>query len=572
MLFLSLFTFFNGDNNSTPLRTTFTLFMGQIMQIERVEIENFRALKSVSVTLSNLSILLGENDAGKTSVLQALDKFFLGKKLNDAQDWFKQDITQPVSITLTIKGIPAEQAGTLHRADNSIVIRKTFLFEKLPQTKALLQNNTWAEVPKAFQEEWLSSDRFHFIPVRRDLAVQFSMNKTALLGKTLRARMLEKLASDGAKESLSNLKALISESLDEPRGKLEVLLRQQMHNDEVKLFFNDLNVDPVEGVDFSIQLTDDKAENVPIENRGAGTQNNLIIALFRLIADLNANTRLILAMEEPENSLHPKAQRQLLSVIQQLSAKSQVIVTTHSPVFIDRARFENNILMTRTAAGNSVAKAFNLELLSEVRSDLGIRASDALLKGGGNCALLVEGRTEEDGFPTFMEMCGMSEFQLGIAIINMDGSDESKVRNIAQLLHAYDVPCIIVLDKNAAKTAEEADRLSKSSLPNIKKVFCLKKGNIEDYYPLSIVAEVINRELSPQNQVTEEHFDSSKSGEDRLNDFKKVLRECGCGVSVRYLKTHLGGVGTRLLRERGIAVDPELSEIFAELRKIASAI
>ena len=113
-----------------------------------------------------------------------------------------------------------------------------------------------------------------------------------------------------------------------------------MHDDAVRLGFDDLEIDPVEGVRFVVRLSDDRVEDVNIENRGAGTQNNLIIALFRLIAELTAEGYLILAMEEPENSLHPKAQRQLLSVIQEISAKSQVIVTTHSPVFIDRSRFE----------------------------------------------------------------------------------------------------------------------------------------------------------------------------------------------------------------------------------------
>ena len=71
-------------------------------------------------------------------------------------------------------------------------------------------------------------------------------------------------------------------------------------------------------------------------------------------------------------------------------------------MFIDRSKFENNIILTRTSKGNTIAKTFDGNLLSKIRTDLGIRASDALLKGGGNCALLVEGSTEEDGFPTFM--------------------------------------------------------------------------------------------------------------------------------------------------------------------------
>ena len=393
------------------------------MHISHVEIRNFRALQSVSVPLNTFSILLGENDVGKTSFLHALDRFFVGKKLDDSSDWFKKDTGNEIRIVLTFQNAPRDELNDFCRGDGTIVVSKVFPFAAAPQVKAILGDDSAVDIPRPILSKWFSSERFHFIPVRRDLTVQFSMAKTALLGKTLRARMKEKLADEGTTTSLGELERLLEISIAEPRAKLESFLREQMHDDAIRLGFDDLEIDPVEGVKFIVSLSDDRVDDVKIANRGAGTQNNLIIALFRLTAELAAEGYLILAMEEPENSLHPKAQRQLLSVIQEISVKSQVIVTTHSPVFIDRSRFENNVLMTRTADGNTVAKTFDVSLLDQVRTDLGIRASDALLKGGGNCAILVEGSTEEDGFPTFMEMCEMSEFHLGIAIINMDGSD-----------------------------------------------------------------------------------------------------------------------------------------------------
>ena len=539
------------------------------MHISHVEITNFRALEAVSVPLNQFSVLIGENDVGKTSFLYALEKFFVNKKLDEATDWFKEEIKKDIRIVLTFKDVPADPSLTpFIRNDGSIVLSKIFAFDKAPVVKAVLDDQSAVDLPKPVLNQWFSSDSFHFIPVRRDLAVQFSMAKTALLGKTLRAKMKQTLDDGGGSESLKFLAKTLESAIDEPKAALQKYLQEQMHNDAIKLGFDELEIDPIEGVKFVVRLSDDRVENVLIQNRGAGTQNNLIIALFRLIADMNLESHFIFAMEEPENSLHPKAQRQLLTVIQEISQHTQVIVTTHSAVFIDRSKFENNILLTRTSKGNTVAKTFDPNLLSQIRTDLGIRASDALLKGGGNCALLVEGSTEEDGFPTFMEMLGMSEFKLGIAIVNMRGSDRQKALNTAKLLHAYDIPCVIVLDKDAQQCVDDLKRAQAASLPNIRHVFCLSKGVIEDYYPLEIVAEIINRELSPTKKVAADDFDSSKHGKGRLENFKKVMHEHGAGDSIEYLKRLLGGMGTQLMREQGLAVEPELAAIFTAVKAI----
>lgn len=539
------------------------------MYISHVEISNFRALEVVSVPLNQFSVLIGENDVGKTSFLYALEKYFVGKKLTEATDWFKEDTSRDIRIVLTFKEVPeADELSGFVRNNGAIVLGKVFSLDKPPDVKAILDDNSAIIVSAPVLKQWFSPDSFHFIPVRRDIAVQFSMAKTALLGKTLRTKMKKTLEEGGGSDSLSNLEETLTSSLDEPRKELQKYLREQMYNDSIKLGFDELEIDPIEGVSFKVKLSDDRVENVLIQNRGAGTQNNLIIALFRLIAELKLAGYFIFAMEEPENSLHPKAQRQLLSVIQEISVGSQVIVTTHSPVFIDRSKFENNILLTRTSKGNTVAKTFDSTLLSQIRTDLGIRASDALLKGGGNCAILVEGNTEEDGFPVFMEMLGMSEFKLGITIINLGGSDFQKTRNIAQLLLAYDIPCVIVLDADAKQCVADLLRAKEASLTNIKEVFLLSKGTIEDYYPFEIVAKVINQELSPTEPVSPENFDSSKHGKQRLKDFKKVMYDHGAGDSIEYLKSLLGSIGTKLLQEQGAELDEELKKIFHSVKSI----
>ena len=540
------------------------------MEIVKVDIANFRALELVSVPLQQLSILLGENDVGKTSFLYALENFFIGKKLTDPKDWYKRNTDNAIRITITFKGFPEDDTLIpLLKTDGKIVISKIFSHDTRPEIRAILDDQSAIAVAKPTLDKWFSQESFHFIPVRRDLAVQFSMNKTAMLGKLLRARMRASVNAAGAEASLNQVRTVLQDAISEPRKSMQSFLREQLSNDSIQLGFDDLEIDPTEGVKFSVTLSDDRVKSIDIQDRGAGTQNNLIIALFRLIADSNVEGNFIFAMEEPENSLHPKAQRQLLNVIQEISASTQVIVTTHSPVFIDRSKFESNILLTRTLSGNTIAKVFAESALAEVRTDLGIRASDALLKGGGNCAVLVEGKTEEDGFPVFMEMMGQSEFELGIAIINMGGSDLIKTKNIIQLLKGYDIPCVVVLDRDAQKTADDLNRMLGNELDNLRQVFCLKNGTIEDYYPPSVVAEVINQEFSPETPITEEELDQNWSGRDRLSGYKKIMFEHKAGDSLEYLKSALGRVGTRILKDKGESLHPEIAAILETVEGIA---
>ena len=46
------------------------------MKIYKIQIENFRLLKNFSIDIEDeLSLVIGKNNSGKTSILSALDKF-----------------------------------------------------------------------------------------------------------------------------------------------------------------------------------------------------------------------------------------------------------------------------------------------------------------------------------------------------------------------------------------------------------------------------------------------------------------------------------------------------------------
>ena len=526
--------------------------------ISRIKIEHYRALKSVDFRLGSMAVLIGENDVGKTSVLNALKAFYANKKLSDSNDFHLHDCDCPVTITLTFSN-----------ENDEIQIRRIFAFNKPPVTE-YFDHGEFKTSPKVLVDGAINQDGFYFFPVNRDIAVQFAMTKTALLGKLVRDCVRSKIADEDSKKSLELLIDKSREAIEEPRAGLEGYLRQQMHNDALSLKFDDVNIDPVDGVSFTPGLSDDRVGALPLANRGAGTQNNLVIALFRYLAERQTTDSLIIALEEPENSLHPKAQRQLLSVLLELSTRNQVICTTHSPVFIERTQFESNVLITRKRDGRSDAKIFTSEALDEVRSELGVRPADALLKGGGNCALIVEGFTEEEAIPDCFEACGKSEFELGISVINAGGSDFEKMRNICMLLKSFDIPAVIMLDADAQGSADDLNRAKLRSLTNLEQVFVLSKGTIEDYFPKYVIRELLNEEFGADPLVQVEDLSENLEGEALLSRIRHLIHDRKCGQGLDYFKRILGLKGIKIILRDGGTIDRELRLVVEKVEEIAT--
>jgi len=120
--------------------------------------------------------------------------------------------------------------------------------------------------------------------------------------------------------------------------------------------------------------------------KGDGVQSLAAISLIRHVSARVASGReLMLAIEEPEAHLHPEAVHQLRSVLQEIAAKQQVFVTTHSPLLVNREDIGANILVEK----NLARPASSVE---EIRGALGVRTSDNLRSA--RLVLLVEGECD----------------------------------------------------------------------------------------------------------------------------------------------------------------------------------
>jgi hypothetical protein len=72
------------------------------MKLTSLSIANYRALREVTIPISRFGCLIGENNSGKSSFLQALSLFFSGSKLGPSHFF---DESKPIRIAVTLEDI-----------------------------------------------------------------------------------------------------------------------------------------------------------------------------------------------------------------------------------------------------------------------------------------------------------------------------------------------------------------------------------------------------------------------------------------------------------------------------------
>jgi len=121
------------------------------MKIETLEICNWRSINNIVVELEKFSVIIGQNNHGKSNILTAL-LFFFGKIKPDKQDFFNPESQSYVEVKL--KDLDDADRVTFNKyltTDNTIKVRKVLTSDlkftyhgyiQLPQEEWLNPNNS----------------------------------------------------------------------------------------------------------------------------------------------------------------------------------------------------------------------------------------------------------------------------------------------------------------------------------------------------------------------------------------------------------------------------------------------
>lgn len=91
--------------------------------------------------------------------------------------------------------------------------------------------------------------------------------------------------------------------------------------------------------------------DTPLEQKGDGIKSLVVISILQYAAKQRARKKKIfLAIEEPESHLHPDTIHKLRKVLEEISTKNQVIISTHSPLLVNRNDMSRNIIVDQSKA------------------------------------------------------------------------------------------------------------------------------------------------------------------------------------------------------------------------------
>lgn len=79
------------------------------MQIKTVTVENFGCLERASMDFSAFTVLIGPNNAGKSTFLLAIDKFFSTAPKIEKRNFFRHDETRTISISIVFSNLTPEE-------------------------------------------------------------------------------------------------------------------------------------------------------------------------------------------------------------------------------------------------------------------------------------------------------------------------------------------------------------------------------------------------------------------------------------------------------------------------------
>lgn len=359
------------------------------MKLRELRIHNFRSFIDLCIEVHDYTLLVGANNAGKSTVLNALRTFYDDLKWS-VDDFPKAGAADPESWVQLKFALDADEwAGLAEKykedvADQSLTVRRFFKSEEKGRVQAG-QSNIFGTIKGALDTELFYGAKnvgaakvgqIIYVPALTTPAEQTKMSGPSPLRNMLNFLLKKVVAKSEAFKEVSAAFEKFNAEAKKDDGFLSEIsapLNTAISSWSIKI---DLSVGSVAPEDISKSLVkfafvDAALGDVgfELERYGHGFQRSVIYELIRLAPtfkdekkadkkEFNPSFNLVL-FEEPEAFLHPSQQESMAYHLRRLGAEAgeQVIITTHSPTFAGKAA-EHIGQLVRIQRTNGSSQAF----------------------------------------------------------------------------------------------------------------------------------------------------------------------------------------------------------------------
>lgn len=471
------------------------------MFLKKIAIENFRGIKSLTLELNNgLNILIGENNSGKTAVIDALRLCFsYGNQQRDiyvSTSDFHIDTTdlgadlEDIEFHLFFEIENPEEAGifidllSINEKQQELQLHFRYYLDKKKGVEKV-KYKVWGGDNEGQTIAHEVLDLFYFVHLG---ALRNAVQKLRPVRGNKLGELYSKIETDETNQE--NLASKVHSVLSEDDGWTTLIedgkKKVNKHLEKTSIVGKQQNVE-IDFLPFEFRkILDNLRIQIPVYRDGIvkGTTkqkyfelyqnglgyNNLIYTAtvlgdLKRKRELDNETYIALLIEEPEAHLHPQLQDIFFNYISRLNRiKFQIFISSHSPTITAKADLDSLIVLQNQgdkihswSIRNSILNDDNKKHLQKF---LDVTKSQLFFANG---VILVEGISEALLMPIFSKIVG-EEYDIegnGIEIVNINGvafEHFGKLFNADEGAKRLNCRCAILTDDDQNNQEEISSR------------------------------------------------------------------------------------------------------------------
>ncbi|EIY4199492.1 ATP-binding protein [Campylobacter coli] len=530
------------------------------MKLVKCKIENFRSYKNIEFKFSDLSVIIGKNDVGKSTLFDALDIFFENNKaleddvnINSSENKFSITCFFQVESEMQINIDASESERTQTSLESEYLLNqekllqikkiwekgklskiylvcnyptnweKPLIVSKIQELKKLLPEDAKVrlDIKKEIRKFLFSQEKLNFTEQEIDISTK-DTDIVSIYNK-LKEKMpkfllfkADRTNTDKDNEITQITKAITQNAISEIEQKFNDMKKNIL--DDIKSFAN-ATLERLKSFDKDIvkDLTPDitskelsslfsyefKSDNgISFNKRGSGVKRLFLLSFFLEDAERKRQSNMIYAIEEPETSQHPNYQKIVIESLQKLAQNQgrQILITTHTPEIVRMVNKENIIFIQKDDEDRRIVYHGD-EIYTKVLADtLGILPYLLYQR-----VLFVEGETDVKFLNNLNNKfeCLRNIFDLKtITLIPLRGGGNVKNWIREDYLKQSNVKCLYFLDRDEDRRDVDEQNLIRT-----------KKREIENYYPIDVLETYFKNKLG-KDLIFSDNFKNNWDNQD----------------------------------------------------------